>query len=164
MDSWCPGARKCRRMTARDAAGLARNGYYTVGQAMVSRYSCTGDNLLAKPNRRAGSPVQRSARTGCGARRAEGHGTRHDRGRSRLVPPIHRRCSPSPLGLWRKRRLSSSSMPPGPWHKPPDRDERGINDERPQDGGVGWRDHAANARGQPPADEPGCERKGGMTR
>jgi ParB family chromosome partitioning protein len=57
----------------------------------------------------------------------------------------------------------SSSAPPGSRHKPPDRDERRVNDERPQDGGVGWRNHAADARGQPPAHQPGCERKGGMT-
>lgn len=61
--------------------------------------------------------------------------------------------------------VSSSPAPPGSGHKPPDRDKHRINNERPQDGGEGWRNHAAtDTRGQPPANEPGRERKCGMTR
>jgi hypothetical protein len=37
----------------------------------------------------------------------------------------------------------SLSASPGPQHPPPDRDERRINQERPQDSGVGWRDHGS---------------------
>jgi hypothetical protein len=58
--------------------------------------------------------------------------------------------------------LSSLATPFGPWHPPPNRDECGIEDERAEDRGIGWRDHAADARGKTSADEPGCERESGI--
>jgi hypothetical protein len=57
---------------------------------------------------------------------------------------------------------ASSSAAPSQSQPPPDRDERGITNERPQDCGVGRRNHAADPRGDTPADETGHERQGGM--
>jgi hypothetical protein len=58
---------------------------------------------------------------------------------------IAARRFPQHQPAWAKVR-SSSAAPAGSSHSSPDRHDRRINNERSQDCGVGWRDHAADTR------------------
>jgi hypothetical protein len=60
--------------------------------------------------------------------------------------------------------LTSSGVPPRPRHPPPNRDKDGIEDDRSENCGIGRCDHAADACGESPAGETGCERQYGMPR
>jgi hypothetical protein len=67
------------------------------------------------------------------------------------------RCSPASDPRYpspRSVQPVSSSAAPSQSQPPPDRDERGITDERPQDYGIGRRNHAADPRGDNPQTRP----------
>ncbi len=92
----------------------------------------------------------------------------------RLQSVIENRNSVIPLGTRSPSALAKdgartvawrlSSVPSHPRQPPPDRDERGITDERAEDGGVGRRDRPADPGGQCSAGEPARQGQRGMTR
>jgi hypothetical protein len=60
--------------------------------------------------------------------------------------------------------LFSSAVPNRAWHPTPNGHERRIDGSRSENCRIGRCDHAADACGESPADQTGCERQYGMPR